>query len=277
MILQYGVFHADPHPGNIMIGADGRLTLIDFGLTGHLSDQRRQEILTLVQALISRDGRTLQYILENWAKAEISDSDCLGDDVMNLLTDYEHIHSADLRLGQIISDITRIIRSHRLTLPPDLVMLFKCLLTLDGVVKQLDGSFQLLHHTRPIIRKIMRRQLRPQAMWQHSRNQTRLLAQFLHELPPGLLRLNQRLRKGKLALTLDIQRLDQLNNQLDKVANRLTMGIVTAALIIGSSIVMSIQAGPSLFGLSFFGLIGYLLAFANSLWVIWSIWRSGRH
>lgn len=277
MILQYGFFHADPHPGNILISPTGRITLIDFGLTGQISHQRQQEILTLIHALLHRDAQSLQYILENWAEGEVSNEQSLGEDVINMMTDYEHLNSADIRLSQIIADITHIIRTHHLTLPPDLVMLFKCLITLDGVIKQLDGTFQLLHHSRPLIRKIMRRQLQPHNLWKRSQNQARLFNQCLNELPTSLLRLNQRMRQGKLALNLDIQRLDQINNQLDKVTNRLTMGIVTAALIIGSSIVMSIQTGPQVFGLSFLGLIGYLLAFANSLWIIWSIWRSGRH
>ena len=106
---------------------------------------------------------------------------------------------------------------------------------------------------------------------------TQMLTQVLDEMPQNVLRLSRRIQKGQFSINLDIKRLEQLNTQLDRITNRLTMGIVTAALIVGSSIVMNIDAGPKLFGLPFFGLIGYLLAFANSLWVIWSIWRSGKH
>ena len=94
----------------------------------------------------------------------------------------------------------------------------------------------------------------------------------LDELPQNLFRLSRRIQKGQFVVNLDFKRTEQFIHQIDKATNRLTMGIVTAALIIGSSIVMSIDTGPK-----FIGFLGYLLAFTNSLWIIWSIWRSGKH
>ncbi len=277
MILQQGFFHADPHPGNIFIGHEGRITLIDFGLVGQLSPSRRQEIITLINALIERDQFAMQFVLSNWAQDQLPDEDMLGADVLEMMMNYENMSMKDLRISQVINDITQITRTHGLTLPPDLVMLFKCLITLDGVVKRLDGNFELVGHAKPIVQNILQQRLKPRTLWRHGKIQAQLLAQVADQFPQNLLRLSRRLQKGQLGINLDIARLEQLNNQLDKITNRLTMGIVTAALIIGSSIVMNINAGPKMFGLPFFGLIGYLLAFANSLWVIWSIWRSGKH
>ena len=91
-------------------------------------------------------------------------------------------------------------------------------------------------------------------------------------LPQDFFRLIRMLQKGKFGITLDLKHSDRISHQIDSAANRLTMGIVTAALIIGSSIVMSIETGPK-----FIGFVGYLIAFANSLWIIWSVWRSGKH
>ncbi|PIT58179.1 ABC1 kinase family protein [Snodgrassella alvi] len=277
MILQHGLFHADPHPGNILVRNDGRITLIDFGLVGQLSQQRHQEIITLIHALLERDQFALQYVLSNWAQGETINEDQLGSDVLEMLLNYEQLNSSELRISQIINDITHIIREHGLTLPADLVILFKCLITLDGVIKQIDGDFELLNHAQTTIQKVLRHRFNTHTFWRHSKMQLHLLAQLIDTLPQNLLRLSKRIQHGELPVSLNIQHIDKLNNQLDRVVNRLTMGIVTAALIIGSSIVMNINAGPKVFGLSFFGLIGYLLAFSNSLWVIWSIWRSGRH
>ena len=95
-------------------------------------------------------------------------------------------------------------------------------------------------------------------------------------LPRDLIRLSKDIRQGKFRINLDMQRLDSFGRQLDRSANRLTMGIVTGCLIIGSSIVMTVNAGPKLFGLPFFGFLGFMVAFINSLWLIWSIWRSSK-
>lgn len=136
MILQHGLFHADPHPGNILVRNDGRITLIDFGLVGRLSQQRHQEIITLIHALLEHDQFALQYVLSNWAQGEIINEDQLGTDVLEMLNNYEQLNSKELRISQIINDITHIIREHGLTLPADLIILFKCLITLDGVIKK---------------------------------------------------------------------------------------------------------------------------------------------
>ena len=272
MILQQGFFHADPHPGNIFIGSDGRITLIDFGLVGHLSSTRRREIVDLINALTRKDQFTMQYVLSNWAQGDLPDENLLGADVLEMLLNYEHTPVRDLRISQVINDITQIMRNHGLTLPGDLVMLFKTLITLEGVAKRLDGQTELLERAKPIVADAFKERSSPEHILRKGRMHLQTLLQAADELPQNLFRLSRRLQKGQMGITLDFKRFDQISHQIDRAANRLTMGIVTAALIIGSSIVMSIETGPQ-----FNGLICYLLAFANSLWIIWSIWRSGKH
>ena len=272
MILQQGFFHADPHPGNIFIGSDGRITLIDFGLVGHLSSTRRREIVNLINALTRKDQFTMQYVLSNWAQGDLPDENLLGADVLEMLLNYEHTPVRDLRISQVINDITQIMRNHGLTLPGDLVMLFKTLITLEGVAKRLDGQTELLERAKPIVADAFKERSSPEHILRKGRMHLQTLLQAADELPQNLFRLSRRLQKGQMGITLDFKRFDQISHQIDRAANRLTMGIVTAALIIGSSIVMSIETGPK-----FIGFIGYLLAFANSLWIIWSIWRSGKH
>ena len=272
MILQQGFFHADPHPGNIFIGSDGRITLIDFGLVGHLSSTRRREIVDLINALTRKDQFTMQYVLSNWAQGDLPDENLLGADVLEMLLNYEHTPVRDLRISQVINDITQIMRNHGLTLPGDLVMLFKTLITLEGVAKRLDGQTELLERAKPIVADAFKERSSPEHILRKGRMHLQTLLQAADELPQNLFRLSRRLQKGQMGITLDFKRFDQISHQIDRAANRLTMGIVTAALIIGSSIVMSIETGPK-----FIGFIGYLLAFANSLWIIWSIWRSGKH
>lgn len=272
MILKQGFFHADPHPGNIFINETGTIGFIDFGLVGHLSATRRREIIELINALIQRDQFSMQYVLSNWAQGELPDENLLGADVLEMLLNYEHTAIRDLRISQVINDITQIMRGHELTLPGDLVMLFKTLITLEGVVKRLDGGAELLERAKPIVTEVMKDRFSSEHILRKGRMHSQMLVQAVDELPQNIIRLSRRIQKGQFNINLDIKRIDQLNHQLDRTANRLTMGIVTAALIIGSSIVMSIDTGPK-----FIGFIGYLLALINSLWIIWSIWRSGKH
>ncbi|MCP1771495.1 ubiquinone biosynthesis protein [Neisseria perflava] len=272
MILQQGFFHADPHPGNIFVNDAGRITFIDFGLVGHLSSTRRREIIDLLNALTQKDQFTMQYVLSNWAQGDLPDENLLGADVLEMLLNYEHTPVRDLRISQVINDITQIMRRHALTLPGDLVMLFKTLITLEGVVKRLDGQIELLERAKPIVMTAFKERVSSAHILRKSKMYSQIMLQVADELPQNLFRLSRRLQKGQMGLTLDFKRFDQLSHQIDRATNRLTMGIVTAALIIGSSIVMSIETGPK-----FIGFLGYLIAFANSMWIMWSIWRSGKH
>ncbi|MCP9761198.1 ubiquinone biosynthesis protein UbiB, partial [Aquitalea sp. S1-19] len=99
---------------------------------------------------------------------------------------------------------------------------------------------------------------------------------MLSGLPHDMVRMARDIRQGKFRINLDLARLDSFGRQIDKSANRLTMGIVTGCLIIGSSIVMTVNAGPMLFGLPLFGFLGFMVAMLNSLWLIFSIWRAGK-
>lgn len=272
MILKQGFFHADPHPGNIFFNGEGRVTLIDFGLVGHLSNTRRREIIELITALGRHDQFAMQYVLINWAQGGLPDENLLGADVLEMLLNYEHTPIRDLRISQVINDITQIMRRHDLTLPGDLVMLFKTLITLEGVVKRLDGSTELLEQAKPIVAEVYAERASSEHILRKSKMHAQTMVRALDGLPQNLFRLSRRLQKGQVGLNVDFKHFDHFSHQLDRATNRITMGIVTAALIIGSSIVMSIETGPK-----FIGFLGYLLAFANSVWIIWSVWRSGKH
>lgn len=276
MILEYGFFHADPHPGNIFLDTNEVITFIDFGLVGHLSQSRRNEILGLINALIERDAFMMQSILSKWAQGELPNEEYLGGDVLNMMLNYEHTPLKDLNINLVVNDITSLIREHALTLPADLVMLFKTLITLESVVKNLDGNFQLLEHTKPLVLKILKKRTSARALLKKSKQQGVVISQILNDLPSNLLHLSNRLRGGRLNINLDLKRLEQFGHQIDNSSNRLTMGIVTGSLIIGSSIVLTVEAGPKILGLSLFGLFGYVIAFLNSIWLLWSIWRSGK-
>ena len=216
-------------------------------------------------------------ILSNWTQQDSSlDEGRLGQDVMDVMLNYEHVSLKHLRISEVINDIVTIIREHQLILPPELVMLFKTLIMLESLVRSLDEDFELLEHTKPLVLNIFKQHHSVSQLLKKGRIQTRLYKQLIQDFPINALYLGKHLRNGRFSLNLEMKRLEEFGAQIDHTANRLTMGIVTGSLIIGSSIVMSVQAGPKIFGLPLFGFVGYAIAFLNSIWLIWSIWRSGK-
>lgn len=276
MILINGFFHADPHPGNVIFLPENRIAFIDFGMVGRLSHVRRDEIVDLLAALAERDERAMSEALIAWTGTTPVDEQRFAYDVSELMFQYEHVPLKNLNVSQLINDIMGLIRDHSIVLPPDLAMLFKALITLEGLGRQLDPDFYLVEHLTPFVRDIIVARYRPEALLRRGKLALQDGLAMLSGLPHDLVRLSRDIRHGKFRVNLDLQRLEQFGHQIDKSANRLTMGIVTGCLIIGSSIVITVDAGPKLFGMPFIGFLGFVVAFFNSLWLLWSIWRSSK-
>jgi ubiquinone biosynthesis protein len=269
MILVHGYFHADPHPGNVMYLPGNRIGMIDFGMVGRLTEYRRQQLVNLLDALTHNDESDLIQILMEWTGETEVDEVKLAHDVADLMGNYDHLQLKDVRVASLLNDIASLIRDNGLVLPADLTLLFKALITLEGLGQQLDPEFQLSPLMAPFVQEVILRRYTPDALMQRGRRGVKEAFEVVAGLPRDLARLMREVRRGRLRIDLDLKRLDAFGRQLDRASNRIAMGILTASLVIGSSIVMTVD------GWRFMGFIGFILAFLNSLWVIISIWRSG--
>ncbi len=277
MVLENGYFHADPHPGNMLFLPDNRIGMIDFGMVGMLTHARRNQIVDLLHALTLKDEQGLLQVLLDWSGDTVGDEDRLTYDVAELLQSYDDLQLKDVKIGGLLNDITAVMRDNNLILPADLTLLFKTLITLEGLGQQLDPEFHMIDHVTPFVERIIHQRYTPQALWERGRKSVRETLEVLADVPRDVRNLLRDMRRGRVKIDLDLKRLDHFGHQLDRASNRLTMGILTASLVVGSSIIMTVEGGPKLFGLPFFGLVGFLIAFFNSLWIIFSIWRSGKH
>jgi len=277
MVLEHGYFHADPHPGNMLFLPDNRIGMIDFGMVGMLTHVRRNQIVDLLHALTAKDEQALLQVLVDWSGDSVLDEDRLAYDVAELMQSYDDLQLKDVQVGALLNDITALMRENNLALPSDLTLLFKTLITLEGLGQQLDPEFHMIDHVTPFVERIIHQRFTPQALLARGRKSLRETLEVLADVPRDLRTLLRDMRRGRVKIDLDLKRLDSFGQQLDRASNRLTMGILTASLVVGSSIIMTVQGGPQLLGLPFFGLLGFLIAFFNSLWILFSIWRSGKH
>jgi len=277
MVLEHGYFHADPHPGNILFLPDNRIGMIDFGMVGMLTHFRRNQLVDLLHALTRKDEQALLQVLLDWSGESVSDEERLAYDVAELLQSYDDLQLKDVKIGALLNDITALMRDNNLALPADLTLLFKTLITLEGLGQQLDPEFHMIDHVTPFVERIIQQRYTPQALLVRGRKSLRETLEVLADVPRDLRHLLREARRGRVKVDLDLKRLDHFGSQLDRASNRVTMGILTASLVVGSSIIMTVKGGPQLFDLPFFGLLGFLIAFFNSLWIIFSIWRSGKH
>jgi len=276
MVIEDGFFHADPHPGNVFYLPENRVAFIDFGMAGHLSDRRRDELSELLNGLVERDSESVADVLLDWAGAAQIDTEKLTVDVDGFIDRYHGVPLNQLRVGEMLADMTALLRDHELALPPDLALVLKVCVTLEATGRELDPDFDMAGEAAPFLRAAVLARRGPAALAKRSWRALAAALEIFADLPQDLRRILRSARSGRLQVHIDLTRLNRFGNQLDRAASRLALGVVTAALIIGSSIVMTIEGGPTLLGLPVFGLLGFLGAVAGGAWLLHSIWRSGR-
>jgi ubiquinone biosynthesis protein len=279
MILIDGFFHADPHPGNVFYLPGNRIVIIDFGMVGRLSPQRRTQVIDLIGGLARMAEEPMIEVLLDWAGDAYVDEARLAADVNELVFDYEGVPLKDIRVGAVIRQFAGIVRNHSIVLPSDLSLMFKALITLEGLGRQYDPEFHIINHLTPLVKSALAERYQPGEIARRGRAMVNEFMHVVGGVPRDLARLLREARRGKTRVDLDLKRLDTFGQRLDRTLDRVTVGIMTASLVIGSAIVMTVREGPVILGipvLPAIGFVGYVLAFVNSLWIFYGIWRSGR-
>lgn len=276
MIIEDGFFHADPHPGNVFYLPGNRIAFIDFGMVGRLSEQRREQLMRLLLGLVRQESQRVADVLLDWTGDGAKDQDSLVQDIEEFVEQYRGVALKQIRFGQVLADLVSILRHHQVVVPPDLSLLIKAFISLEGMGAELDPDFNVAAEALPGLEKALRERYAPMAVMKRGwKSATDVLA-LIADLPQDFSRLLRAARRGRLEIHLDITNLKRVGNQLDGAVNRLVVGVVIAALIIGSSIVMTVSGGPSLFGLPVFGLLGFLGAGIGSLMLLLSIAKATR-
>jgi len=278
MIVQDGFFHADPHPGNVFYLSGNRVAFIDFGMVGRLSARRREELLQLLLGLVERNPQAVADILLDWAGDEHGvNLSQLESEIEAFVDQYHGTPLAQLSLGQMLSDVTVILRDHHLGLPADLALLIKAFISLEGMGRELDPDFHMASEATPMLREVVRAGYRPQVLARRAWQTLRRTLAMAEQLPHDVSRLMRNARRGRLQIHIELAHLKRVGDQIDRAANRLSMALVIAALIIGSSIVMNVRGGPTLLGLPALGLMGFIGAAVGGMWLVRSIWRSSHN
>lgn len=264
MIFRDSFYHADPHPGNLMLLPEGVVGVLDCGMTGRLDERTRDEIENLLLAVAQSDPLALTTAVTRLAATpgEGSREQLLAD-----LTEFVGDHTSrplnEIELGPALNQLTDIIRQHHLILPAGVSLLLRTLILLDGTAQLLSPQFSLAAVVQPYYRQAIRRRFSPRRMLLRLQRNISDWDAFLQSLPNDLNEVFARVRTGKFQVHLD-------HRHLDPVVNRLVLGIVVASLFLGSSLLWSMKAPPLLFGVSIFGAAGYLVA----VWLGWRLFRS---
>lgn len=276
-IFEHGYFHADPHPGNMFALPGNRIALVDFGMMGRLSRGSMDLISDLLIAAAGDDTRRLVRVFQNHEL--LSDNirpAALETELSLFLHRYHGVPLAKLDMRSLISEAFRIITTHHIKFPPELMMLGKTLGTYEELARGLNPQYEFITTLMPAIKKLSTRKFEP-------RNMVSEIGQYLGEmrdlvlgLPFELRRITRNLRNGEMSISLEHKGLERLIVELEKASNRLAFAMIIAAIIVGSSLVMTRQTGMMIYGFPVLGLVGFVAAGFLGIWLVIAILRSGK-
>ncbi|MCA9191329.1 MAG: AarF/ABC1/UbiB kinase family protein [Planctomycetales bacterium] len=282
MIFVKGLYHADPHPGNILVlsDQDGKkiLGLLDFGMVGRLDDRLRETIEEMLLAVASRDAQLMTALIKRVGNVPMRlDEALLAIDVADLVQTYGSQPLDSFDLSGALNEVTEIMHRHQISLPPQTSLLIKMLVTLEGTLRKLAPEFSLLEVMQPFFRRMWIRRLAPARYTKRMRRIYLELESLIETLPSQISSVMQLVQEGRLDVHLS-------HKGLSPSVNRLVLGMLTSFVFLGSSILLAMQVPPLLFmepswlglhRLSVFGLIGYTISLMGGLRLVLAINRSG--
>lgn len=263
MIFRDGFYHADPHPGNLMVLPDGRIALLDAGMVGRIDDAFRNQIEDILLAAGDRDAEGLtDSVTRVCGTPRDLDRVSLAADLTELFQEYGTQEVGRFDVGGALSAIANILHEHKLILPGRLSMLIKCLILLEGTGRLLSPAFNLAELLEPWRKKVLLRRFSPAARMRMLRRLYFDLERSAGSLPRLVSNMLDKLERGKLALRVE-------HRNLKSATNRLTVGLFISALLLGSSLMMARNVGPAAWGISLLGALGYITAITFGFKTIW--------
>jgi ubiquinone biosynthesis protein len=288
-LMEYGFFHADPHPGNTIVMYDGRVSLVDFGITGYLDEEMMHQIANLFLGYAEHDYDMVMDAL--------ADAGLVNEDVMDLkafrvdLKDMsESFYGRSLKnisVKDVYDQVMHLVLKYRIRLPRNLLLLLKTFIQTEALGKILGSDASILEVTKPFAKQLLQKGYDARSLLKNAGRDARLASSYMKTMPKFIHDILKHTASGKQRMELWHTGLENLDAQLEKGVNRLTVGMIIAASIIAASLVLNssqkvLDLTINAFGLqtvsltALFGLTGYTIATILGLWLIFSIFRSGK-
>ncbi|MCX7943148.1 MAG: AarF/ABC1/UbiB kinase family protein, partial [Deltaproteobacteria bacterium] len=280
-ILENGFFHADPHPGNILVRADGVICFLDFGIMGRVSDELKEAMANIFIAIIEKDYDSLinQYIELGIVPDDIDTESFKRDfktDIRDILEPLYGLRIQQINFAQYFETLIRLATKYNLKIPSDLLLVDKTLLILENLARQLYPDLDLVAEAQPYASKIAIKEISPPRLYQKAKRNLSDASDFIFFLPKSMTKLLKKALKDDVQVKMFHVNLPEFIKDMDKASNRIAFAMVVSSIILSSAIMHAAGVEPRIYGFSFLGLIAFGVASLLGLWLIISIIRSGR-
>lgn len=277
-IFEYGYFHADPHPGNILIQKDGIICLIDFGMTGKLLKRDKLAFAGILLAMANKNPRAMAISFKKLAiDHNIEDMRSFEYRLSELIEEFASLELEDINMSALTVGLQRIIYDYQIKVPGSVFLVLRALVILEGIGKRIHPEFQTFEFFKPYGKKLFLEQFSLKDIGSDLLFTGSQLLSFFNKFPNELKYVLRKMRKGELYYHVEYHGLEPLTKKLNSIANRLVLSILISTFVMASTLTMIYQSsGVMFYGVPVLSWIGYLLSAGMSLLLMFSMLRNRR-
>jgi ubiquinone biosynthesis protein len=276
-VFELGFFHADPHPGNIFILPENVICLVDFGMTGTVNRETREDFVDLIDGIIHRqEVKVAQVLLKLTQWEEEPPIKQLERDVADFMGQHLYKPLKEIEVGKLLNHLLELASRHFLIIAPDIFLMMKTLTMMEGVAMALNPDFDMIAQAEPFIKRIKLARFHPGRVADDMLQLGSQLLQFGRQFPRDILEITRLMRQQKLALKMEHKGFETMLSTHDRISNRISFSIIIAALIIGSALIVISEIPPLFYGISLIGIVLFSTAAIMGIWLLIAILRKGR-
>ncbi len=277
-IFEYRFFHADPHPGNIFALPDGRISFVDFGMMGSIAERDRKDFVDMIYYIVKEEEEKAAFCILKLAKVENDnlDTDAFAKDMGDVIRTYFYGSLKDINIKNLLNDIIALMSRHKVYFKENNYLLAKALITIEGVGKALDPDFNASEAIKPFVLRFYKENFSFTAFLSKASEMPKEFGDFLVQFPQDVKSIVEKMKSGKLKIEFQHMGLEEMEESIEKSANRLSVSIIIAATLIGSALLLLAKTPPMLFGIPVLGLAGFVTAVGMGIVLIRSIYKKGR-
>ena len=278
-IFEHGFFHADPHPGNIIIRKDGVICLIDFGMAGKLIKRDKYAFAGIFISMAQQNPKQMANNFQRLAiEHEITNRKVFENDLNEIIEDFSLLDVSESSMAELIVRLQKIIYDYKMKVPGGIFLLLRALTILEGIGKSVHPDMNIYEFIKPYGAKLLQEQYSVENISEEIIDRISQFDYFFRGFPYEMSEILKKIRKGKLNFEIQYKGYEPLLKKIDSVTNRFVFTFIITALVLASSIIMTADLAPEAtnpYGIPYLSIIGFSVSAFLGLILFISMWRSG--
>jgi ubiquinone biosynthesis protein len=260
-VFEYGFFHADPHPGNLLVVPSGNICFLDFGMMGSILPKDIELLGKLFIAIKDKEIRTIIRVLQDLSgNAPVSDMHALETSIHEFIQNYAISGLHENEMSTVLLEIKDIVVEHGLKVPGHFFLLGRSMVTIEGVIEKLDPDLDLIELAKPFMIRVIQKKFNPFTLGKKVINSLVEFVNYMEDFPRDLKNAVRKINSGQVKVDLTHRGIDPMVHTFHRIAKQLISAILIAALVIGSTLLIINKIEPFYKDISLFGIIGFSLA-----------------